>query len=125
MAGHGVHELGRDPRSLKVQIEEDDDVIELDQDVGAGVTKFMDSDEDASRPGNFPPGPGKGRGSSKPACRLLDDPDEQLNSSDKIPQENVEVEEEVPQTVSVVLLHSFVVTVSLSPSISHQVTIMP
>ena len=64
---------GRDMRSLRAQIDEDDDVIELgvvDQDVGVGVAHFLEAETDSDRPG-----PGKGRGSGEPACRSPDDPD--------------------------------------------------
>ena len=79
MAGRGVSSADRDSRSLRLQIQEDDDVIELDEGVvdhGDAVTKCLD--ESSTLPG-CSPGSGKGPGSDTPACRVSDDPDDQLN----------------------------------------------
>ena len=60
MAGRGTEGMeDRDRRSLRVQIDEDDDVIELDTDYGDGVSKFLND-----VPVGFSPGHGKGRGSA-------------------------------------------------------------
>ena len=92
----------RDRRSLRVQIEEDDDVIEIETgeltDHGIGMTNVLEeTDSDRNQQVGFSPGPGKGRGSVAPACRATDDPDIKLNEETKIPNESTD-EESVPQT---------------------------
>ena len=53
MAGRGASELVRDHRSLKAQIDEDDEIIELGQDTGSGITKFIESDDEVNRSGKM------------------------------------------------------------------------
>ena len=90
----------RDRRSLRVQIDEDDDVIEIEAggttDHGAGMTNCLRTE--VNQPVGFSPGPGKGRGSVAPACRATDDPDNELNDETKIPNESTD-EESVPHTL--------------------------
>ena len=102
MASRGRPFLERDPRSLRVQIEEDDDVIELETDVdtGAGVTTFYDSDNETSARTTCYPGPGKGRGSGKLDYRFPDEFDASLYQDDQeIPRGNDD-EEVAPQTLT-------------------------
>lgn len=79
----------RDHRSLRFQIHEDDDVIEIEagvtSDYGAGVANFLNANDDGSTPVQFSPGPGKGRGSVALVHRATDDPNTETQNDVKSP----------------------------------------
>ena len=92
----------RERRSLRVQIEENDDVIEIETgeviDHGSGVTNFLeDTDSDRNQPVGFSPGPGKGRGVGRdlvePACRSTSKSEDE----DKLTNEEAD-DETAPKT---------------------------